>query len=434
MVAIDRFPRVAQHKSAVLPTAQRRSSFAEVRRGLGGRPEGDAVSAEAARCLSCGACNACETCVAYCPEGVLRCTGEHACAFDYDYCKGCGLCAAQCPRGAIVMQSGRRGGGHMTRAYVTGNHAAGYALVAAGEANRGARGCCSGVYPITPQTEIIEYLTAAKFAKGDVVPVESEHSAMGVCIGASIDGARAFTASSSNGLLYMTENVFAAGYYRLPIVMVASNRTLGPPWNIWVDQGDTLALRDAAWLQMYCESHQELVDTILLAFRVAEDPRILLPVIVAQDGFILSHTQMVVSLPRAGARRPLSSGPQLASSHGLRASANIWRHDLAARHAEAARGHPGRHGPSADGAHGGDRRVRGDLRAPPARGVLRRAHRRCRHHPGRQQHDGSHGPARGRGPPGSRGEGRACEGEALPPLPPGGIHASPRFRPSRGCP
>lgn len=188
----------------------------------------------------------------------------------------------------------------MTRAYVTGNHAAGYTLAAAGEANRGARGCCSGVYPITPQTEIIEYLSAARFSKGEVVPVESEHSAMAVCIGASVDGARAFTASSSNGLLYMTENVFAAGYYRLPIVMVASNRTLGPPWNIWVDHGDTLALRDAPWMQFYCESHQELVDTILIAFRVAEDPRIMLPALVAQDGFILSHTQMVVDLPEQG--------------------------------------------------------------------------------------------------------------------------------------
>ena len=127
--------------------------------------------------------------------------------------------------------------------------------------------------------------------------VESEHSAMGVCIGTSIAGARSFTASSSNGLLYMAENVFAAGYYRLPIVMVVSNRTLGPPWNIWVDQGDSLALRDAAWIQFYCETHQDLVDTILLAFRVCEDRRILLPALVAQDGFLLSHTQMVVDLP-----------------------------------------------------------------------------------------------------------------------------------------
>jgi pyruvate/2-oxoacid:ferredoxin oxidoreductase alpha subunit len=109
-------------------------------------------------------------------------------------------------------------------------------------------------------------------------------------------GARAFTASSSNGLAYMTENIFAAGYYRLPIVLIAVNRTLGPPWNIWVDQGDSLALRDAPWLQFYTESHQDLVDTILLAFRVAEDSRVLLPVMVCMDGFLTSHTQMVVDL------------------------------------------------------------------------------------------------------------------------------------------
>jgi pyruvate/2-oxoacid:ferredoxin oxidoreductase alpha subunit len=185
----------------------------------------------------------------------------------------------------------------VARALVTGNHAAGHALALAGEANRTARGCVGGAYPITPQTEIVEYLRAFEFTKGYIVPVESEHSAMGVCIGASLAGARAFTASSANGLAYMTENVFAAGYFRLPIVMIAVNRTLGPPWNIWVDQGDSLALRDAAWLQFYTEAHQDLVDTILLAFRVAEDPRVLLPAMVALDGFVVSHTQMVVDLP-----------------------------------------------------------------------------------------------------------------------------------------
>ncbi|MDO8630385.1 MAG: hypothetical protein Q7R41_07815 [Phycisphaerales bacterium] len=185
----------------------------------------------------------------------------------------------------------------MARALVTGNHAAGCTLALAGEANRVARGCCGGAYPITPQTEIIEYLRGFQFTKGRVVPVESEHSAMGVCIGASLGGARAFTASSSNGLAYMVENIFAAGYYRLPIVMIAVNRTLGPPWNIWVDQGDSLMFRDAAWIQFYTDSHQDLVDTILLAFRVAEDKRILLPVVVAMDGFVTSHTQMVVELP-----------------------------------------------------------------------------------------------------------------------------------------
>ena len=185
----------------------------------------------------------------------------------------------------------------MPRTLCTGNYAAGHTLALAGEANRAARGCAAGAYPITPQTEIIEFLRGFAFTKGRVVPVESEHSAMGVCIGAAMAGARTFTASSSNGLAYMTENVFAAGYYRLPTVLIAVNRTLGPPWNIWVDQGDSLALRDAAWLQFYTESHQDLVDTILLAFRVSEDARVMLPSIVAMDGFITSHTQMVVDLP-----------------------------------------------------------------------------------------------------------------------------------------
>ena len=184
----------------------------------------------------------------------------------------------------------------MGRTLATGNNVAGHTLALAGEANRNSRGCCAGAYPITPQTEIIEFLSGFDFNKGRVVLVESEHSAMGVCIGAALAGARTFTASSSNGLAYMTENIFAAGYYRLPTVMIAVNRTLGPPWNIWVDQGDSLMMRDAAWLQFYCDSHQDLADTILLAFRVAEDKRVMLPVIVAMDGFVTSHTQMVVDM------------------------------------------------------------------------------------------------------------------------------------------
>ncbi len=180
---------------------------------------------------------------------------------------------------------------------ITGNHAAGYALSAAGEANRTARGVACGIYPITPQTEIVEYVAKFPFSKGRVVPVESEHSAMAVSMGASISGARAFTASSANGLAYMAENVMVAGYYRLPIVMVAVNRTLGPPWNIWADQGDTLMLRDFAWLQFYCEDNQEVLDTTLLAFRLAEDRRILLPILVCMDAFIVSHTQTETSLP-----------------------------------------------------------------------------------------------------------------------------------------
>lgn len=174
---------------------------------------------------------------------------------------------------------------------VTGNHAAGHALSVAGEANRNARGAACGIYPITPQTEIVERVAAFPFTKGSVIPVESEHSAMGVSIGASLAGARAFTASSSNGLAYMVENIMVAGFYRLPIVMVAVNRTLGPPWNIWADQGDSLMLRDFPWIQLYCSNSQEVSDLTLLAFRLAEDHRILLPVLVCMDAFIVSHTQ-----------------------------------------------------------------------------------------------------------------------------------------------
>jgi pyruvate/2-oxoacid:ferredoxin oxidoreductase alpha subunit len=179
---------------------------------------------------------------------------------------------------------------------VTGNHAAGHAMSLAGEANRVARGAVCGIYPITPQTEIVEYVARFPFTKGRVIPVESEHSAMGVCIGAALNGARAFTASSSNGLAYMAENVMVAAFYRLPIVMAAVNRTLGPPWNIWADQGDTLMFRDFAWVQFYCDSNQDVADTALLAFRLAEDPRILLPVMVCMDAFIVSHTAMETEL------------------------------------------------------------------------------------------------------------------------------------------
>jgi pyruvate/2-oxoacid:ferredoxin oxidoreductase alpha subunit len=185
----------------------------------------------------------------------------------------------------------------MSTKLVSANHAAALASVLAARANRSARGFGSGVYPITPQTECIELLCSEEIEKSHIVRVESEHSAMGVCIGFAFGGARTFTASSSNGLSYMTENVFTAAFYRLPIVMMAVNRTLGPPWNIWVDHGDTLALRDAGWIQLYCADNQEVADSILAAYRLAEDNRVLLPVMVCQDAFILSHTMMVTDFP-----------------------------------------------------------------------------------------------------------------------------------------
>jgi Pyruvate/2-oxoacid:ferredoxin oxidoreductase delta subunit len=104
VVALERFPRSPQHKSALLDLEERRRSFREVRMGLRDDNGEDATAAEAGRCLSCGACNECETCVAYCPEGVVCPGGGHRYLFDYEFCKGCGLCAAQCPRGVIVME------------------------------------------------------------------------------------------------------------------------------------------------------------------------------------------------------------------------------------------------------------------------------------------------------------------------------------------
>ena len=185
----------------------------------------------------------------------------------------------------------------MSTELVTANHATAMAATLAARANRVGRGFGSGVYPITPQTESIELLCKQTIEKGHVVRVESEHSAMAVCIGFSIAGVRTFTASSSNGLAYMAENVFTASYYRLPIVMMAVNRTLGPPWNIWVDHGDTMMLRDSGWIQLYCEDNQEVFDSVLLAYRLAEDHRILLPVMVCQDAFVLSHTMMMTEIP-----------------------------------------------------------------------------------------------------------------------------------------
>jgi len=185
----------------------------------------------------------------------------------------------------------------VTQELISANHAAATAATLAGRANRNGRGFGGGVYPITPQTECIELLCKQEFEKGQVVRVESEHSAMAVCMGFSIAGCRSFTASSSNGLAYMAENVFAAAFFRLPIVMMAANRTLGPPWNIWVDHGDTLMLRDAGWIQLYCEDNQEVLDSTLLAFRLAEDAKVLMPTMVCQDAFVLSHTMMQTDIP-----------------------------------------------------------------------------------------------------------------------------------------
>jgi len=155
-------------------------------------------------------------------------------------------------------------------------------------------------YPITPQTTIVEkiaeYVAKGEFS-GDYVCVESEHSAMSACIGASAAGARTFTATSAHGLLLMHEMLHWAALARLPIVMVNVNRAVGPGWNIWSDQNDSMAQRDTGWIQIYCSSNQEIFDSIIQAFKLAEHKDVQLPVMVCYDGFILSHTSMPVKVP-----------------------------------------------------------------------------------------------------------------------------------------
>ena len=153
-------------------------------------------------------------------------------------------------------------------------------------------------YPITPQTVVVENLSDM-IGKGELdaryMTVESEHSAMASCIGASAAGARAFTASSSQGLALMHEVLHYAAGGRFPIVMVNANRALAPPWNLYCDHTDSLAQRDTGWIQYYCADVQDVLDAVLIAFRVAE--QVLLPVMINMDAFYLTHTSEVLDVP-----------------------------------------------------------------------------------------------------------------------------------------
>lgn len=153
-------------------------------------------------------------------------------------------------------------------------------------------------YPITPQTQVVEELSemcASGALNAKFIKVESEHSAMACLIGASQTGARTFTATSSQGLALMHELLFYASYARLPIVMTDVNRAMAPGWNIWSDQTDSLAQRDTGWIQLYCETNQEVLDTTIMAFKLAET--IKLPVMVVYDAFFVSHTYEPVDIP-----------------------------------------------------------------------------------------------------------------------------------------
>jgi pyruvate ferredoxin oxidoreductase alpha subunit len=157
-------------------------------------------------------------------------------------------------------------------------------------------------YPITPQTHIIERLSemvADGEMKAKYVNAESEHSAMSLCLGAQATGVRTFTASASQGIALMHEVLYVASGMRLPIVMAVANRSLSAPLNIWNDWSDTFAERDSGWIQLYCESAQEAFDTVIQAYKIAENEKILLPVMVCIDGFFLSHVYEPVDLADA---------------------------------------------------------------------------------------------------------------------------------------
>jgi pyruvate ferredoxin oxidoreductase alpha subunit len=155
-------------------------------------------------------------------------------------------------------------------------------------------------YPITPQTHIVEdiaEMVANGELKAEYIMVESEHSAMSACIGASATGARVFTATASQGLALMHEVLWIASGMRLPIVMVNANRALSAPINIWNDQSDSIAERDSGWVQIYVETNQEALDSVIQAYRIAEHKDVLLPVMVCMDGFVLTHTVEPVEVP-----------------------------------------------------------------------------------------------------------------------------------------
>ena len=172
--------------------------------------------------------------------------------------------------------------------------------IAIGEVVKMANADVVAAYPITPQTHIAEHL-AELVAEGELeaayIPVESEHSAMSACLGASAVGARTFTATASQGLELMHEVLYVASSMRLPIVMTVANRALSAPIGIWNDHSDAMSVRDTGWIQIFVENGQEAIDNVLCAFRIGEDSRVLLPVMIHLDGFYLTHVIEPILLP-----------------------------------------------------------------------------------------------------------------------------------------
>jgi pyruvate/2-oxoacid:ferredoxin oxidoreductase alpha subunit len=181
----------------------------------------------------------------------------------------------------------------LLRKFIEGNEAAAYGV-------KLSRANVITAFPITPQTPLMNKLaemTASGELKAKYIRVESEHVSMSVCLGASAAGARPFTASCSQGIAFMTELIWMASGFRLPIVMAVVNRSISCPGSLAAEQADSLLQRDTGWIQFYCEDGQEVLDTIIQAYKIGEDERLYLPVMVCYDGFTISHTANTVDIP-----------------------------------------------------------------------------------------------------------------------------------------
>ncbi len=215
------------------------------------------------------------------------------------------------------------------RLLLSGNHAVSYGAMRA-------RPEVVPIYPITPQTPIAEKISDLQLAGDfdvDLMTAESEHSAMSACITASLTGVRVFTATASQGLFLMHEMLHYASGARAPIVMVNVNRTIGSPWGFWPDQTDSLAQRDTGWIQYYTENGQESLDTVIQAFKVAEE--VLLPAMVVHEAFYVSHALEPVTVPsqeRVDAYLPRFDPPHKLDTEIGESWGNVVNQDMFYRH------------------------------------------------------------------------------------------------------
>jgi pyruvate/2-oxoacid:ferredoxin oxidoreductase alpha subunit len=230
------------------------------------------------------------------------------------------------------MNAPERLAAQQRRVLMTGNHAVAWAA-------KLARPKVAPVYPITPQTPVLEKLTefaAAGEFDAEIITPESEHSVMAACIPASLAGVRVFTATASQGLLLMHELLHYAAGARAPIVMANINRTVASPWAFWPDQTDSLAQRDTGWIQFYSESAQESLDTTIQAFRIAES--VLLPAMVSHDAFYVSHALEPVDIPAqelVDAFLPPYAPPHRLDTERVESWGNVVTQDMFYRHRQA---------------------------------------------------------------------------------------------------